>query len=248
MKKKFCYILALILTLCVSFTLFGCNEKLQDYNIDVNVWYANYGTVYGKGTYKEQSQVEIKAVPKQNYQFLAWMKDNIVVSYDAVYNFEANKDTAGTYVAIFNCPKLELVTLKNIEFNQEYSATNIVDVHLDVKIGQTFDVQTTVLSTKIENVTDFEITDIVTALNYREKITVTVDLTYTLTTVIDEEETETQISKQTLLEINLTELELTSQVFELNIPESLQDETSKANIQFTFENFTVNKNEQPTEE
>lgn len=242
MKKFFGRLLAFVLILCASLTMFGCDDNLQDYNIIVNVWYANYGTVYGTNTYKEKSEAEIKAVPKDNYEFLAWMKNNVVVSYDAVYKFEVNKDTAGTYVAIFDCPKLELVTLKSISFEQEYTlASSIVDMNLDVSIGQTYDSQTTIISTSSIDSKDFDITEIITALNYKDSIFAVVNLSYTLTTIVDEEETETTIQTQTIIQIDLTDDDFTSQSFSLNIPESLKDETSYANIQFSFDSFKVEK-------
>ena len=249
MKKFFGKVVALMLAICASLTMFGCDDNLKDYNVIVNVWYANYGTVYGTNTYKEKSEAEIKAVPKENYEFLAWMKDNVVVSYDSVYKFEVSKDTAGTYVAIFDCPKLELVTLKGVTFEQEYSlASTIVEMNLDVSIGQTYDSQSTILSTTEIDTKDFEITDIVTALNYREPIFAVVNLSYTLTTIVDEEETQTTIKTQTILQIDLKDDDFTSKVFDVNIPESLKDETSYAKIQFIFEQFKVEEEPDTTEE
>ncbi len=249
MKNFFCKVLSFVLIVCASLTMFGCDDNLKDYNVIVNVWYANYGTVYGTNTYKEKSEAEIKAVPKENYEFLAWMKNNVIVSYDSVYKFEVSKDTAGTYIAIFDCPKLELVTLKGITFDQEYSlASSIVDMNIDVSIGQTYDFQTTILSTTEMDTKDFEITDIVTALNYREPIFAVVNLSYTITTIVDEEETQTIIKTQTIIQIDLKSDDFVSQVFDVNIPESLKDETSFAKIQFSFEQFKVEKDTDTTEE
>ena len=246
MKKKFCYILVFLLIVCSSVFLFACNENVKEYNIDVNVWYANYGTVYGKGTYKEKTEAEIKAVANNDYSFIAWMKNNIIVSYEANYKFEVNKDSAGTYVAIFTCPDLELVTLKNVELVQTYTTqTTITNIELNVSIGQNYDTLTKVLATSTDSNTSFDITDYVTALNYREKIVAKVDLIYTLTTVADEQETEIKTTKTTRLEMNLTSDDLSTQEFSLKILDSLaENEDNSATMKFNFSKLEIKEETQ----
>ena len=248
MRKKICYILVFLLVLCSSIFFSACNEDANEYNINVNVWYANYGTVYGNGTYKEKTEVEIKAVPNNNYSFIAWMKNNIIVSYEADYKFEVNKESAGTYVAIFTCPDLELVTLKNVELVQTYTTqTTITNIELNVSIGQDYDTLTKILTTSTDSNTSFDITDYVTALNYREKIVAQVDLIYTLTTVVDEKETELKTTKTTLIEINLDGETLSSKDFTLKILDSLtENEENSATIKFNFTKLEV-KEEEPQE-
>lgn len=252
MKKKICYILVFLLTLCPIAMLFGCNENKTQYNITVEVWYANYGTVYGTGAYDENSTVEITAQPKDNYSFVAWMRNNIVVSYDANYRFEVTKESAGTYVAIFTCPDLELVTLTDVELVRTYDegVVDIQSLQLNVWIGQTYDTMTYIFSENVGTNEFFEIANYTTALNYRETITARIDLVYSLLIHSDEDEEGKLIvtTKTTYININLDKDTLSTQEYELEILDSLKEnEGNKATIKFNFIKLQ-NPNEESLEE
>ncbi len=225
--------------LCPCIMLFGCNEEKSQYNITVEVWYANYGTVYGTGTYDENSTAKITAIPKDGYSFIAWMKNNIIVSYDANYEFEVTRKNAGTYVAIFTCPDLELVTLTDVELVRTYGegVVDIQSLELNVWIGQNYENMTYVFSENVGNNEDFEITNFTTALNYRETITAQVDLVYSLLVRTDEDEDGTLVvtTKTTYININLDKDNLSTQEIELNILDSLaESEDNKTTIKFNF--------------
>lgn len=248
MKNKKSIILALMLLFTMCFSMFGCGPKPDRYNIVTNVWYSNYGTSYGGGTYDEGSTVTISALPKQDSQFMAWMKDNVIVSYDQEYSFEINSETTGTYTAIFNCPELELITLKRISFLDMYDEGSIsfTTLNVDFYIGGSYKNLKQFFSTEITNKTEFDITDITFALNARNKIPAKVVLTYTTKTVIDGEETEIKLIQETLFkfEIDLNAETLVSDLCNLRLPSGILGE---ANVQFLFETLTVPE-KQPEEE
>lgn len=236
MKNKKCLVLAILMIFTMCFSLFGCGPAPDRYKVNVNVWYSNYGTTYGGGTFDEGSTVTINATPKQNSKFIAWMKENIVVSREQNYSFKINKATTGTYTAIFSCPELELATVKGINFTDEYEEDSLEFAVLNAEflIGGTFKTLETAYKTDIDNATDFEITDIVYALNCREKIPAKVILTYTTTTVIDEEETEVILTSETLLElqVDLNAETLVTEPYKLNLPTGIKGDV---NVKFTFE-------------
>ena len=85
MKKKLSIILSFILLLCACVTFCACDEKKDSFRVKAEVWYENYGTSYGSGVYEEGNEITITATPKNGSTFLAWIKNSVVVSYDAVY-------------------------------------------------------------------------------------------------------------------------------------------------------------------
>lgn len=239
MKNKKYFLFAVLLMFTMCFSLFGCGPAPDRYNIVVNVWYSNYGTTYGGGTYDEGTTITINATPKQDSKFIAWMKENVVVSRDMDYSFKVNAETTGTYTAIFSCPELELVTLKNITFTDEYQedCLEFSNLNAEFLIGGTFKTLKQAYVTDIDETTDFEITETVFALNCRAKIPAKVILKYLTTTVIDEEEVEVELVMETQLEleVDLNAETLTSNPYTINLPTGIKGTVT---AQFTFEKLT----------
>ncbi len=236
MKKSFKIILSFIMLFVACFSLSACNETPKKYNINVNVWYANYGIVDGGGTYDENTDCTITATPKGDSQFLAWMNENVVVSYDATYTFKVSSNTSGTYTAIFTCPDLELVTPTKIIFNDTYDQNNtITNITANVKLGSSYETLKEVLNTEINATKTFDIETITLALNKKSKIYAEINLTYTYESIVDNESTLIDVKTQTYIDIGLNG-QLTTTEYKLNLPNKVNGE---AFISFEFENFKV---------
>lgn len=117
MKKRFGAILTCVMALCCAVLLFGCDE-VRDHRITATSWDIACGTVSGYGTYKTNYEVTLRATPKTDQNaFIAWIKDDEIVSYDAEFTFIASAETEGKYIAIFNGPDLELIALNNVQLS-----------------------------------------------------------------------------------------------------------------------------------
>lgn len=131
MKKRFSVILCLLLCL-ISFNFAGCNEKIYDHDIFVSSENQRLGTVIGSGTYKTNEVITITAVTNPELEadnFVAWIKDNKIVSYQNPYEFIASKETEGKYIAVFNSEYLTKVQLTNFNYSEMlHSDANIHSV------------------------------------------------------------------------------------------------------------------------
>lgn len=132
-KKITAFFLSLFLCLTAT-VLFGCNEEIIDHKIFVTSSNIRYGTVSGEGYYKTNTDVTLKAFANEENQFVAWVKNGIIVSTDAEYTFIANTENEGKYVAIFQGENMQHYSLKNFQliFNSldedldnYYTLTNI---------------------------------------------------------------------------------------------------------------------------
>ena len=90
MKSKFLYVVSIFLVVMASIFMYGCNEQPKYYDVSVNVWYPNYGTAYGNGTFEENTTCTISATEKTNSTFLAWMHNNVIVSYESTWDIHSN--------------------------------------------------------------------------------------------------------------------------------------------------------------
>ena len=236
MKKQIHLLCSLMLALIFAFTLSGCSEEIKSYDVKVNMWYANYGTVYGARTYNEGEQATISAIPKSSSTFMAWVHNNIVVSYDAEYSFEVNNETSGTYTAVFTCPDLELITPTQIIYSDDIDQTNtITKIDISFSMGNSYEDLQALYSTEIANTNEFNIEDTIMVLNKKTNIICEVNITFTFETTIDDEITTIERTEKTYLEINLQNDILTTKDYSLKLPQGI---SGSANVKFVFENFT----------
>lgn len=135
MKKR---ILALALGVMFGFAgvaFAGCDEKPQTHTILAQSYnLEGGGAVTGYGNYATNALVSLVATPNADHQFLAWIKDNKVVSYDAQYNFLASKTTAGTYVALFDCPNFQFARLGTVDY--QISALDVPNYNVSLQKWQ----------------------------------------------------------------------------------------------------------------
>ena len=111
-------IIALIV-LCFVFCLplFACNDPIYNHVISVTSSNIQKGTVSGSGTYKTNKNVTLTATPKSGYSFIAWIKNEVIVSQDAEFTFTANKETEGKYTALFTTDTLEFFMITNVSYD-----------------------------------------------------------------------------------------------------------------------------------
>lgn len=117
MKKS---VVALGLCFALGFGAFGLSACTPIINFHtISATSSNQiqgGTVEGYGQYKTNSTVTLKATPKTEGGFLAWIKNEEVVSYEPVFSFTADTDTEGSYIALFATDEFEFARLQNVEY------------------------------------------------------------------------------------------------------------------------------------
>ena len=140
MKQKLSIVLCLALCL-LSFCFTGCNEKIVDHNITVTSENIRLGTAAGSGIYKTNESVIITATVNpelgEESEFVAWIKDKKIVSYENPYEFTASKETEGEYIAVFDSEYLTKVQLTN--FNYSETLHSDADIHSVKSIKLTLD-------------------------------------------------------------------------------------------------------------
>ena len=233
MKKTLKSIFLSFILICSSLMLYACGPEPNKFDVSVNVWYSNYGLASGTGTYNEDENVTISAEPKNNAKFIAWMKDNIIVSYEDNYTFKISQQTAGNYTAIFSCPDLELVVLEKVEYIDNYDEnTEITAVSMDLGLGNSYNNPKTILHSEIDRTkTIYEEFANTVAFDNRNPIYATLKMSYTYTIYENEEPVSATISKTSYLEINITKENLISNEIEVEVPTSLNGTST---IKFTF--------------
>ena len=166
MKSKFLYICCAVFCIMMSAFLFACNEEPQYFDVSVNVWYFNYGTAYGGGTFEENTTCTIYATEKQDSKFMAWMHDDVIVSYEPTYSFTVTNKTRGIYTAIFTLPNMELVTPKTITLNNGTTSDfTINSINLTLKMGSSFSSLHELVNADAVQNNQFSVTEPVMALN-----------------------------------------------------------------------------------
>ena len=109
---------ALVLASVFLTLLFGgCTEVIADHKISVTSSNIQNGIVTGDGTYKTKQEVTLTATPKNNHSFVAWIRNELIVSYDMTYTFIASNDTDGKYTALFTTDTLDYFMLKKVQYN-----------------------------------------------------------------------------------------------------------------------------------
>lgn len=116
MKKLVLSTFFCIMIVFSIFSLNACMDVIQRHNIEVTYYNGQYGTTSGFGYYTTNSTVVIRAIPKGGHSFLAWIKNDIIVSRDAEYSFIANAQTEGKYIALFSTDTLEFFRISEISY------------------------------------------------------------------------------------------------------------------------------------
>ncbi len=232
--KKLKILASILLCLVLSIFMCGCNEEPLFFDVSVNVWYSNYGTAYGNGTYEENSTCTIYATEKQNATFLAWMHNNVIVSYDSTYSFTVNNTTRGTYTAIFTSPVMDLATPKTININNTTTGTiTINSINMSVSMGSSYSYLHELMNADISQNNQFFITEPVLALDVNKMIYCEVLLTFSYEATIQNETIQLEETTETALQFTLDQFQ--TDELNLNIPTALQGTLA---INFEFETFT----------
>ncbi len=256
MKNKFLSIMVATLLFFFSFALCACGETYQKYDVSAYVFGARYGDVVGgNDTYLEGTRVTIKAIPKNTLsqtpnKFICWVHDDKVVSTEAEYSFIVNLKNAGIYIALFECPDLEYVSLGSIDFDygtNDYSGdTSLTEFTLklgynerETSIVYSLDEDTIgKLSQPIQKEDIYEADDLPFAFDKTEDLYAVVELTYTRGDLIY---TSTTTIKINAIEVGTDMAKVENK--ELNAPSlsggmSYLEFTENPSISFSFEKLT----------
>lgn len=127
MKKKFSMLLLSILILPLV-ALFGCDESVS-YTVNVYSSSTIYGSVSGKGSYSEGSTVTLTATALKGSHFIAWVRQNTILTSGGTYSISNTEDDSG------EISKSTLTFSSSSSTQGEYYAVfaenNIVYVKLD---------------------------------------------------------------------------------------------------------------------
>lgn len=160
MKNKVITKVLCLFIACFCFVLAGCTSTPNFYEITTQINGANYGMVVGGGeSYEEGTEVTIKAMPYDENKFFCWLLNNKVASTSAEHTFLVNKETAGNYLALFECAELEFISLESftiingIESNTEEP---IIIKNVQLSFGYNQNELTNIYSAQAENLQDVE--------------------------------------------------------------------------------------------
>lgn len=118
MKRKLFSLLLCFLVGISTFAFSACDDDISYHSILVTSSNAiNCGDVTGSGNYKTNSTVTLTATPKNDNTFLAWTKNDLVVSYDATFTFVASSATEGKYIALFSTSTFDYVLLNGVSYD-----------------------------------------------------------------------------------------------------------------------------------
>lgn len=101
MKKFFLVLICMLVISPCALILSACGTPAV-YSIVAKTSDVEYGSVSGQGDFTEGTSVTIRATAVKDANFLCWTHNNKVVSNEANYTFTVNKDTQGSYVALFD--------------------------------------------------------------------------------------------------------------------------------------------------
>lgn len=109
---------------------FAAHFELQEYTISLSAEPEEGGSVVGNGTYKYGETVYAIAIPDENYAFTKWTRDNITISTNSQYVFEATEsvelvahfeytenieEICEDNLTIYPNPASDYITIENIE-------------------------------------------------------------------------------------------------------------------------------------
>ena len=89
------------------------NFELKTYAITVTATPAAYGTVTGAGTYVYGTTCTLIATTNEDYIFVNWTLNDVVVSDQPTYSFVVNDETAGEYVGHFARSLYQIIATAN---------------------------------------------------------------------------------------------------------------------------------------
>ena len=111
-----------------TFTVWGDRNlvaefSLVNFEVTATVDPENGGTITGAGFYEEGETCILTAVPNENYIFVNWTKEGIVVSDNTLYSFTVTEDA--TFVANFTCVSLGEFTYMSPTNNYPFTSLPI---------------------------------------------------------------------------------------------------------------------------
>jgi hypothetical protein len=114
--------MSLILSLLVGtssifFASCACSAQIEDHSIITTSSNIQKGTVSIGGIYKTNDTVTLSALAKNGYQFISWIKGDLIVSYESEFSFIASRETEGKYTALFTTDELEFFMIKEISYD-----------------------------------------------------------------------------------------------------------------------------------
>lgn len=133
MKKKSLALTLMILMLLVAPFFCGCNEVVTNHTIEVASSNIQYGRVSGDGVYKNGTAVTLIATPNTGCAFVAWIRNNVKLTDQVTYTFEANETTEGKYVAVFKGAVANYYQLSNFGIEFKNLTQNDVENQIFIK-------------------------------------------------------------------------------------------------------------------
>lgn len=232
MKKKLCSLGIALLMIISCFTLVACSDDIAKYKINVNVWYSNYGIVYGGGEFDDGTKTTISASNKQDSKFICWIYNNEIVSKDSEYEITISSQTSGTYTAVFTCPDLEFRIPTSFSLISAYDTNDeFTNLNMQVMLGSSYENMTEIYHNDVGSETTFEISNLM-AYDYRKAIYATVNLVYTFTTIVDGEDVEISKTFTTNIPLQIKKDDTTTIESSLNLPSTF---LGNVKISFDFE-------------
>ena len=95
------------------------NYEANSYVVDIIATPSDGGTTSGDGIYNYGENVTVSATPELGYEFIAWLIDNVIVSYEPVYNFYMPSNNVEVTAAF----GLEIYTVTVEPNNPDYGTT-----------------------------------------------------------------------------------------------------------------------------
>lgn len=127
-KKRFVSLaisFALIFVCLIGFV--GCDKKVKEFNVSIDVNNTNFGYVVGNGKYQENELVTIYAIENDYCEFIGWYKDNELICKDKVYQFKIQENI--DYDAVFNW-KIEISDFQMGILDDDTIASNIKRIYI----------------------------------------------------------------------------------------------------------------------
>ncbi|MDD2445439.1 MAG: hypothetical protein PHX09_01335 [Clostridia bacterium] len=194
MKKSF---LLFALCLMMGFSIFSlsgcaCANAIENHRIIITSSNIRRGLVEGGGTYSTNTNVTLTATAINGNNFIAWIKNDLIVSHEEEFTFIADQQTEGKYTALFTTDNLEFFMLNEIVYDITGIATFENGFHLsnieliDVKSGVTAGLEQdlAVLNNKVVgnvgnvSATDFQLNERIYYVNKDYYFSVTLKYNY----------------------------------------------------------------------